>query len=103
MSTFRFCSDLLYEKVKMPLLDVKPSLLIINESAIIDQYDMVDAERTDYANFLRIELERDVRNEIRHLIDSYHKLVNCSITIDSKPKTQKFMYSGFHRSMFDLI
>lgn len=104
MTTYRFCRDLLYEKIKMPLLDVKPSLLLkINESAIIDQYDMVDAERTDYANFLRIELECDVLNEIRQLIDSYHNLINCSITIDSKPKTQKFMYSGFHRSLFDLI
>ena len=42
-------------------------------------------------------------NEIRQLIDSYHKMINCSISVNSMPKNQKFMYYGFHRSLFDLI
>lgn len=104
MTTSRFCRDLLYKKISIPLLDVRPSLLIkISESAIIDQYDVEDAERTDYANFLRIELKDDVLSEIRNLIDSYHKMINCAITVNSMPKNQKFMYYGFHRSLFDLI
>ena len=104
MTTSRFCRDLLYKKISIPLLDVRPSLLIkISESAIIDQYDIEDAERTDYANFLRIELKGDVLSEIRSLIDSYHKMINCAITVNSMPKNQKFMYYGFHRSLFDLI
>lgn len=104
MTTSRFCRDLLYKKINIPLLDVTPSLLIkISESAIIDQYDVEDAERTDYANFLRIELKGDVLSEIRSLIDSYHKMINCAITVNSMPKNQKFMYCGFHRSLFDLI
>lgn len=104
MTTSKFCRDLLYKKISIPLLDVRPSLLIkISESAIIDQYDAEDAERTDYANFLRIELKDDVLSEIRSLIDSYHKMINCSITVNSMPKNQKFMYCGFHRSLFDLI
>jgi len=104
MTTSRFCRDLLYKKISIPLLDVRPSLLIkISESAIIDQYDIEDAERTDYANFLRIELKGDVLSEIRGLIDSYHKMINCAITVNSMPKNQKFMYYGFHRSLFDLI
>ena len=104
MTTSRFCRDLLYKKISIPLLDVSPSLLIkISESAIIDQYDVEDAERTDYANFLRIELKGDVLSEIRGLIDSYHKMINCAITVNSMPKNQKFMYYGFHRSLFDLI
>lgn len=104
MTTSRFCRDLLYKKISIPLLDVRPSLLIkISESAIIDQYDVEDAERTDYANFLRIELKDDVLSEIRSLIDFYHKMINCAITVNSMPKNQKFMYYGFHRSLFDLI
>ena len=104
MTTSRFCRDLLYKKISIPLLDVRPSLLIkISESAIIDQYDVEDAERTDYANFLRIELKGDLLSEIRNLIDSYHKMINCAITVNSMPKNQKFMYYGFHRSLFDLI
>lgn len=104
MSTSKFCRDLLYKKINIPLLDVKPSLLIkISESAIIDQYDVEDAERTDYANFLRIELKGDVLTVIRNLIDSYHNMINCTISVTSMPKNQKFMYYGFHRSLFDLI
>ena len=104
MTTARFCRDLLYKKINIPLLDVKPSLLIkISESTIIDQYDKEDAERTNFANFLRIELDGDVQEEILRLIDSYHKMINCAITVNSMPKNQKFMYYGFHRSLFDLI
>lgn len=104
MTTSKFCRDLLYKKINIPLLDVKPSLLIkISESAIIDQYDVEDAERTDYANFLRIELKGNVLSEIRTLIDSYHSMINCAISVNSMPKNQKFMYYGFHRSLFDLI
>lgn len=104
MTTSRFCRDLLYKKICIPLLDVRPSLLIkISESAIIDQYDVEDAERTDYANFLRIELKGNVLSEIRNLIDSYHNMINCTISVNSMPKNQKFMYYGFHRSLFDLI
>lgn len=104
LTTARFCRDLLYKKINIPLLDVGPSLLIkISESAIIDQYDMEDAERTDYANFLRIELKGDILTGIRNLIDSYHSMINCSIAVNSMPKNHKFMYYGFHRSLFDLI
>ena len=104
MTVSKFCRDLLYKKINIPLLDVRPSLLFkINESAIIDQFDIEDAERTNYANFLRIELNGNVLEEIRRLIDSYHNMINCSITVNSMPKSHKFMYYGFHRSLFDLI
>ena len=104
ITTSRFCRDLLYKKICIPLLDVRPSLLVkISDSAIIDQYDVEDAERTDYANFLRIELKGDVLKEIRNLIDSYHSMINCAISVNNMPKNQKFMYYGFHRSLFDLI
>ena len=105
MTTDKFCRDLLYKKIQIPLIDSKPSLLIkINESALIDQYGSDSTERTNFANYLRIELSGDdVLNEIRQLIDSYHKMINCSISVNSMPKNQKFMYYGFHRSLFDLI
>ena len=105
MTTDKFCRDLLYKKIQIPLIDSKPSLLIkINESALIDQYGSDSTERTNFANYLRIELSgEDVLDEIRQLIDSYHKMINCSISVNSMPKNQKFMYYGFHRSLFDLI
>lgn len=104
LTTARFCRDLLYKKINLPLLDVPPSLLIkISESALIEQYDADDAERTNYANFLRIELKEDLIAQIHDIVDSYQKMINCSITITHKSQTKKFIYSGFHRSLFDLI
>ena len=104
MTTSQFCRDLLYKKINIPLLDVKPSLLFkLNDSSIIEQFDLNDAERISYANFLRIELKEDMLCEIHHIIDSYHRLMNCPITVRSIPKKQRFPYYGFHRSLFDLI
>ncbi len=104
ISTMRFCRDLLYKKINIPLLDVRPSLLIkISESALINQYEQHDAERTTYANFLRIELKSDILTEIRTLIDKYLNMVSSPIVVTQLPPTQKFLYYGFHRSLFDLI
>ena len=105
MTTDKFCRNLLYKKIQIPLIDTKPSLLIkINESALIDQYGSDCTERTNFANYLRIELRGDdMLNEIRQLIDSYHEMINCSISVNSTSQNQKFMYYGFHRSLFDLI
>ena len=30
-------------------------------------------------------------------------MVNCAITVESQPQKRKFLYYGFHRSLFDLI
>lgn len=104
MTTSRFCRDLLYKKIRIPLLDVGPSLLIkIGESSLVETYGRDDAERTNYANFLRIDLKGNVMRSIRGLIDTYHSMINCPITVSSVPKNYKFAYFGFHRSLFDLI
>ncbi len=104
LTTARFCRDLLYKKLGMNLIDAKPSLLIkINDSDIVDRYESEAIERTKYSNFLQLELKGDVIDEIHSLIEIYHSMISCSITIESKPRTPKFIYSGFHRSLFDLI
>ena len=104
MSTARFCRDLLYQKIRIPLLDARPSLLIkISESAIIDQYEQEDAARTNYANFLRIEFCGEVLTAVRRLIGEYVGIIKEPIPIPPPPTSPKFMYNGFHRSRFDLI
>ena len=45
----------------------------------------------------------DVIDEIHSIIETYHSMISCSITIESKPRTPKFIYTGFHRSLFDSI
>ena len=104
LTTSQFCRDLLYKKLGMNLVDCKPSLLIkINDSDIVDKYESEAVERIRYNNFLQLELKSDVIDEIHSFIDIYHSMISCSITIESKPRTPKFIYAGFHRSLFDLI
>ena len=104
LTTTRFCRDLLYKRLGMNLIDCRPSLLIkINDSDVVDKHDSEDVERTRFSNFLQLELRDDAIEEIQAIIEAYHSMISCSITVESKPRTPKFIYSGFHRSLFDLI
>lgn len=104
LTTAKFCRDLLYKKLGMNLIGCKPSLLIkINDSDIVDRYDSESVERVRYSNFLQMELRGSVMAEIASFIEKYHSMISCSITVENKPRTPKFIYTGFHRSLFDLI
>ena len=104
MTTSLFCRELLYKKNGIPIIDARPSLLIkINESALIYQFESEDSERTSYSNFLCVELKCNVLHEIYALIDSYLSMINCSIAVNQSPVINKFIYYGFHRSLFDMI
>lgn len=104
LTTSRFCRDLLYKKLGMNLVDCNPSLLIkINDSDIADGYESEAVERIRFSNFLQLELKGDAMEEIHSFVETYHSMISCSITIESKPRTPKFIYTGFHRSLFDLI
>ncbi len=104
LTTRRFCRDLLYKKIGLNLIDAKPSLLIkINNSDIIDQYEDDNADRIQFSNFLQIELNKDVIDDIHRYVSAYENMVSSTILVESRPKTRKFLYYGFHRSLFDLI
>jgi len=104
ISTSQFCRDLLYKKIGINLLGAKPSLLFkINDSSIVAQHSNDDSERITYSNFLLIELGENILETIRDLVDTYSNMVNCAIAVESQPQKRKFLYYGFHRSLFDLI
>ena len=104
LTTARFCRDLLYKKLGMNLIDCRPSLLVkINDSDIVDKYETEVLDRVRYSNFLQLELEDNALDEIHALIETYHSMISCPIMIESRPRTPKFIYTGFHRSLFDLI
>lgn len=104
ISTSRFCRDLLYKKIGINLLGAKPSLLFkINDSSVLSPHSSDDAERITYSNFLLMELGEDILKTIRDLVDTYSSMVNCAIAVESQPQKRKFLYYGFHRSLFDLI
>ncbi len=104
LSTSRFCWNLLYKKLSLNLIDSKPSLLFkISESDIISQYEEDDTERIRFSNFLRIELDDSVIEHIQHLLNDYFKKNNRLESGENKNNLSKFLYSGFHRSLFDMV
>lgn len=104
MTTARFCYSLLYKKMNIPLLGTPPSILFkIGESAIMEKYNNDEAERVKYSNYLRVELSENVLEEIRAMIDAYHSMVSEAISTKHWANNKKFLYSGFHRTLFDMV
>lgn len=104
MTTARFCQDLLYKKIGTNLIDSQPSLLIkINESDTINTNGDDDTERIRFSNFLQIELANNAVGMVQKMVDTYKGFINCEIRERHRLKSDKFVYFGFHRSLFDLI
>lgn len=104
LTTAQFCRDLLYKKLRLNLIDCRPSLLLkINDSDIIDRHDTEENYRLRFSNFLQIELGEDVEQDIRAIVARYSSLVSGEPRQMLPQREAKFIYEGFHRSLFDLI
>lgn len=104
ITTSRFCREILYAKVGVNVIGCKPSLLFkTGESYVVDAYNQEESERQPFSNFLRIELERDILSQITTFLDNYKRIVTRDCIAEIHPVSNKFKYSGFHRSLFDLI
>lgn len=104
LTTAQFCRDLLYKRLKLNLIDCRPSLLLkINDSDIIDKDDSEENYRLRFSNFLQLELGEDVESDIRTMVATFRSMVS-SRPCELHPRREaKFIYEGFHRSLFDLI
>jgi uncharacterized tellurite resistance protein B-like protein len=104
LTTAQFCRDLLYKKLKLNLIDCRPSLLVkINDSDIIDRHDSEENYRLRFSNFLQVELGEDVEHDISAMVETYRSMVNAESRQAAPSREAKFIYEGFHRSLFDLI
>ena len=104
LTTAQFCRDLLYKKLGLNLIDHRPSLLLkINDSDIIDKYDSDESYRVRFCNFLQLELSENVLADIRSIVETYRSMVSGVACDVQSQQEAKFLYSGFHRSLFDLI
>ena len=114
MTTSRFSHDLLYKKMGINMLTSKPAFLFkIGESAVADKSGADDMERNMFSNFLLVPINNDdvssenerntILDRVVNLMDSYRKMVSGKLIIENQPLSKKFLYYGFHRSMFDLI
>lgn len=115
MTTSRFSHELLYKKMGINMLSSKPAFLIkIGESAVADKSGTDDLERNMYSNFLLIPIDKigesgnekssaTILEHVVELMDSYRSMVSGKLIIETHPMSKKFLYYGFHRSLFDLI
>ena len=104
MTTRRFCHELLYGKMGLQVLGTKPALLIkIGESFVSTSLGKDDNERVAYSNFLKVDLEGDILSQVISIVDTFRKMVSGKTTIEIQPATSKFIYTKFHKSLFDLI
>ena len=115
MTTSRFSHDLLNKKMGINMLSSKPAFLIkIGESAVADKSGTDDMERNMHSNFLLIPVDqigndpedgknKTILDHVVELMDSYRTMVSANLNIETQPLSKKFIYRGFHRSLFDLI
>lgn len=114
MTTSRFSYELLFKKMGINMLSSKPAFLFkIGESAVADKSGVDDMERNLFSNFLLIPIsideissykeKRAILDSVVDLMDSYRKMVSGKLIIENQPLRKKFLYYGFHRSLFDLI
>lgn len=115
MTTSRFSHELLFKKMGINMLNSKPAFLFkIGESSVADKSGVDDMERNMYSNFLLIPIDNmrepkdtipqeTILDHVVNLMDSYRSMVSGNLIIENQPLSKKFLYYGFHRSLFELI
>lgn len=97
MSTRYFYQNILKEKLCMPLEVGRPIWLI----RLID--DVVNG--VDYANFLCLEVARDIKAQLRDFIEGVtSRMHEFTITVNERRDSDKdFFYGGFYKSILDVL
>jgi len=104
ISTSRFTKELLYGKMGIPVLAVKPSLLIkTGQSYLVEASHKGKEERVVYDNYLCIPALPNVLKQVTEQLDIYKGLVSKVTFVEVHPTAKKFKYYGFHKSLFDLV
>lgn len=104
INTKRFCRDLLYKKIGIDLTNMGPSFLIkISESYVVRTHNTTRCLRTPFSNFLLLRCSDNAISDIDTFVRCYMNMLNCSVMVESKPPTRRFLYTGFHKTLFDLI
>lgn len=115
MTSSRFSHDLLNKKMGINMLKSKPAFLIkIGESAVADKCGVNDMERSLYSNFLLVPVDRigdaakngeskTILEQVVDLMDIYRSMVSVNVNLKTQSLSRKFVYDGFHKSLFDLI
>lgn len=95
LSTSEFCKDQLSGKLGVKeFLAIPPSLMIkIGDSFVNDKR---------MANFLIVELDKNVLKTVRNIIDTFSQYYNTLNINRIKQEKGRFIYTGFYKQIFDL-
>ncbi|MCF0186488.1 MAG: hypothetical protein HUJ98_08380 [Bacteroidaceae bacterium] len=94
ITTKGFCDEFLIKKMRLdPIFDSDPSILF----QVCNSNDRVV--------YMRIALGENVMEDLRNFVDKYKKLTRYNINTirHQTEETQRFIYKGFHRALFDLM
>lgn len=96
--TYTFCIEQLHHKLGFETLDeTDPALMLrINQSRVGPKV---------YTNFLRIELDTDVKETVIRFVDTFLEYNGSDRIIISHKSDEagKFLYSGFYRQLFEIL
>ena len=95
LSTSEFCKDQLAGK-----LGVK-EFAIVNPSLMIKIGDSLVSEK-EIANFLLVELDKDVTNSIIHILDLLSEYYHTYRLNYLKKEKGRFIFTGFYKQIFDI-
>ena len=97
MTTADFCKEQLYKKLNITnLSDTEPSLLLkVGETELDDCIK---------ANFLKIEIDRNIVDIIKHFIYQFTSMMNAEYSIlkNIYNGNDRFIYSGVYKQIIDL-
>ena len=98
MNTAVFCQDILCNKLGInELRDVRPSLLIKISNSFVGP--------TEYANYLRINVDRDVVSQVRRFVDDFTEMLSSDVFIvsTSEERDNQFHFHGFYKQLLDIF
>ena len=97
MTTIQFCKEQLNGKLHLPgMTDTYPALLVkVGETV---------SESSIFANFLKVDIEGDVLEEIKHFIYKFTSMMNAEYSIIKNVynDSERFIYSGVYKQIMDL-
>ena len=93
ITTKEFCEEFLIKKMDLDqIYDSEPSILL------------QVCKSDESISYLHIALSEDIMDDLRKLVDMYKRLTRHNVHIKTfREDNERFLYHGFHRSLFDLF
>ena len=103
LSTYEFCQKVLCEENKVNAIkDTAPSLLVSVGNSIVPYVDSSVGCHT-YMEFLKIQIQDDVVDEVSKMCSIYQGLVDDRVVMPIRGRKDRFKYFGFYKALLDFL